>query len=116
MLDPFHAFVFSFLASSVAGLTWLLQSRKEITPRTFASAALAGGIGGCALTMMGWQWLGEERAYFLVAGPAFLNLVGISGKALSDRVTPVVLQTVLKDFSGRTKTDSDIRRAGPSGT
>lgn len=72
---PDQLFIVTYIAAALSGVAVLLNSEKHITFRRLVGAMLLYGAAGCALSMVGYEYLGGNKYPWRVVGCGML--VGI---------------------------------------
>ena len=110
MWSPLETCIASFVLSSVAGLAWLLQSSREINPRSLVGAILGGGILGMSSTIIVRHYLGggDEATYMSVAVGCLVVLSGSTAKMFLGSVKQAVLKGLGNGDGKWKKHDSDV--------
>lgn len=82
---------FIFGVSSLAGLTRLLKSNKQLTARVVVSATLSTGLYSLGMAFALWNYLEDQRA--LLTGLSILS--GIGTQTSADFIWSIVKNVIL---------------------
>jgi len=76
--DPTRLVGYTFVVSSLAGLTALLRSGQDITVRHIAASTLSAGLLGSGIMLVWWDWLDGRYVWFMMGVSLLAGLGGVN--------------------------------------
>jgi hypothetical protein len=86
-LNPIHVFIACFSLASVAGISSLVRSGKELTVRTILAAGCYSGLLGLVIGLLWYNYFAPANIFFLIGVSC---LAGLGGVSLIDVIVQVI--------------------------
>jgi len=77
LLAPWQIFVSAALLGAAGGLSTLLRTRADLTPRLVVSAALTSGLCGLTVALLGFNFMAGAADVWVLLGTS--SIAGLTG-------------------------------------